>query len=104
VTRSTDRNDVSDEQETGPREECGVFGVWAPGEDVAKLTYFGLYALQHRGQEAAGIAVSDGRRIMREDMSPVAAEGEYPMRYPSSEKVITRNKNKGHVCEFTGPT
>ncbi len=47
-----------------PREECGVFGVWAPGEDVAKLTYFGLYALQHRGQEAAGIAVSDGRRMV----------------------------------------
>ena len=64
MTRSTDRNDVSDEQETGPREECGVFGVWAPGEDVAKLTYFGLYALQHRGQEAAGIAVSDGRRMV----------------------------------------
>ena len=39
---------------TAPREECGVFGVWAPGEEVAKLTYFGLYALQHRGQESAG--------------------------------------------------
>ncbi|MCA1696927.1 MAG: amidophosphoribosyltransferase, partial [Actinobacteria bacterium] len=38
----------------GPREECGVFGVWAPGEEVAKLAYFGLYAQQHRGQEAAG--------------------------------------------------
>ena len=50
--------------DTGPREECGVFGVWAPGEDVAKLTYYGLYALQHRGQEAAGIAVSDGRRTV----------------------------------------
>ncbi len=47
-----------------PREACGVFGVWAPGEDVAKLAYFGLYALQHRGQESAGIAVSDGHRIM----------------------------------------
>ncbi|HEY8451294.1 MAG TPA: amidophosphoribosyltransferase, partial [Natronosporangium sp.] len=35
------------------REECGVFGVWAPGEEVANLTYFGLHALQHRGQEAA---------------------------------------------------
>jgi amidophosphoribosyltransferase len=48
----------------GPREECGVFGIYAPGEDVATLTYFGLYALQHRGQESAGIAVSDGRRIV----------------------------------------
>ncbi len=47
-----------------PNEECGVFGVWAPGEEVAKLTYFGLFALQHRGQESAGIAVADGERIM----------------------------------------
>ncbi|MFI0432940.1 MAG: amidophosphoribosyltransferase, partial [Candidatus Nanopelagicales bacterium] len=50
--------------EKGPQDACGVFGVWAPGEEVAKLTYFGLYALQHRGQESAGIAVSDGRRIL----------------------------------------
>ncbi len=47
-----------------PKEECGVFGVWAPGDEVAKLTYYGLYALQHRGQEAAGIAVSDGSQIV----------------------------------------
>jgi amidophosphoribosyltransferase len=47
-----------------PREACGVFGVWAPDEDVAKLAYYGLYALQHRGQESAGIAVSDGTRIV----------------------------------------
>lgn len=53
-----------DQRPDEPREECGVFGVFAPGEDVAKLTYFGLYALQHRGQEAAGIAVSDGAQIV----------------------------------------
>jgi amidophosphoribosyltransferase len=52
-----------DPQEQGPQDECGVFGVWAPGEEVAKLTYFGLYALQHRGQEAAGMAVSDGSGV-----------------------------------------
>jgi len=43
-----------------PLEECGVIGVFAPNEDVARMAFFGLYALQHRGQEAAGIAVSDG--------------------------------------------
>ncbi|MGH3492163.1 MAG: amidophosphoribosyltransferase [Sciscionella sp.] len=50
--------------EPEPREECGVFGVWAPGEDVAKLSFYGLYALQHRGQEAAGISVADGKQIV----------------------------------------
>jgi amidophosphoribosyltransferase len=50
--------------EREPREECGVFGVWAPGEEVAKLTYYGLYALQHRGQEAAGISVGDGSQVV----------------------------------------
>src|SRR2546423_9705450 len=53
-----------DGQRPGPQDACGVFGVWAPGEEVAKLTYFGLYALQHRGQEAAGIAVSDGSGVV----------------------------------------
>ena len=42
---------------------CGVFGVYAPGRDVARLTYFGLFALQHRGQESAGIAVSEQERL-----------------------------------------
>ncbi|HXF35772.1 MAG TPA: class II glutamine amidotransferase, partial [Actinomycetota bacterium] len=48
----------------GPREACGLFGVWAPGEDVARLAYFGLFALQHRGQESAGIAVADGEHVL----------------------------------------
>jgi len=46
-----------------PHEECGVFGIYAPGEDVARITFFGLYALQHRGQESAGIATADGQQI-----------------------------------------
>ncbi len=46
-----------------PREHCGVFGIYGPGLDVARLTFYGLFALQHRGQESAGIAVGDGRRI-----------------------------------------
>src|SRR5919202_3729330 len=48
----------------GPRDECGVFGINAPGRDVARLAYFGLYALQHRGQESAGIATSERGHIM----------------------------------------
>src|SRR3954466_5759105 len=48
----------------GPRDECGVFGVYAPESDVARLAYFALYALQHRGQESAGIATSEDSHIM----------------------------------------
>ena len=48
---------------SGFREKCGVFGVYAPGEDVARLTFYGIYALQHRGQESAGIATADGKSI-----------------------------------------
>ena len=44
-------------------EECGVFGIYAPGKDVARMTGFGLQALQHRGQESAGIAVGDGETV-----------------------------------------
>src|ERR1041385_3883859 len=43
----------------GPRDECGVFGIYAPQREVSRLAYFALYALQHRGQESAGIAAAD---------------------------------------------
>jgi len=52
-----------DQDSGGPRDACGVFGVYAPGQPVAHQTYLALYALQHRGQESAGIAVSDGETI-----------------------------------------
>ncbi|MCD0452359.1 amidophosphoribosyltransferase [Actinocorallia sp. API 0066] len=58
-----------DPSDKGPQDACGVFGVWVPPDaaataEVSKLAYYGLYALQHRGQESAGIAVSDGARIV----------------------------------------
>ena len=53
-------------------DECGVFGVWAPNRDPARMAYFGLRALQHRGQESAGIAVGDGRTVLvRKDLGLV---------------------------------
>jgi amidophosphoribosyltransferase len=58
----TDGTDDDPDADT-PKEACGVFGVYAPGHAVAQLTYLGLYALQHRGQESAGMAVSDGDTI-----------------------------------------
>lgn len=58
----TSRSDWLDDDR--PREACGVIGVYAPGEDVANVTYFGLFALQHRGQESAGIATADGRDMV----------------------------------------
>jgi amidophosphoribosyltransferase len=66
--RSCDRNSTQSDESYAQRpdkqeEACGVFGIYAPGEDVAKLTYFGLYALQHRGQESAGIAAFQGNRV-----------------------------------------
>jgi amidophosphoribosyltransferase len=58
------RPSVTDHRD-GPRDECGVFGIFAPGHDVARVAYFGLFALQHRGQESAGIATAPrGREIM----------------------------------------
>ena len=60
------------EDEDVLHDECGVFGIWAPGRDVARMTYFALHALQHRGQESAGIAVGDGSTVMvRKDLGLV---------------------------------
>ena len=58
----------------GPRDECGVFGLYAPGHEVSRLAYFALYALQHRGQESAGIAAADrgGQIITRRELGLVS--------------------------------
>lgn len=64
ATESDVRSDEQfDPEADTPKEACGVFGVYAPGQAVSHLTYLGLFALQHRGQEAAGMAVSDGASI-----------------------------------------
>ncbi|MGH8989841.1 MAG: amidophosphoribosyltransferase, partial [Acidimicrobiales bacterium] len=56
------------------KEACGVFGVYAPGRPASHLTFDGLYALQHRGQESAGMAVIDGQTItVVKDMGLVSA-------------------------------
>ena len=54
---------MPNERPDKPEEACGVFGVYAPGQSVSRLAYFGLFALQHRGQESAGIATFDGDRV-----------------------------------------
>ncbi|MPZ94005.1 MAG: amidophosphoribosyltransferase [Propionibacteriales bacterium] len=78
-----------DPQDKGPQDACGVFGVWAPGEDVGKLAYYGIYALQHRGQESAGIAVSNGHQIVvYKDMGLVSQVFDEP----------TLASLKGHVA------
>ncbi|WP_113716183.1 MULTISPECIES: amidophosphoribosyltransferase [Arthrobacter] len=75
--------------EKGPQDACGVLGIWAPGEEVAKLTYYGLYSLQHRGQESAGIATSDGSRIsVYKDMGLVSQVFDEP----------TLNTLTGHIA------
>src|ERR1700722_17522335 len=58
----------------GPRDECGVFGLYAPGHEVSRLSYFALYALQHRGQESAGIAAADrgGNIVTRRELGLVS--------------------------------
>ncbi|HVF75883.1 MAG TPA: amidophosphoribosyltransferase [Acidimicrobiales bacterium] len=63
VTGALDFPPRADEDDDHPKEACGVFGIYGPGLPVAHLTFDGLYALQHRGQESAGMAVSDGETI-----------------------------------------
>src|SRR5580692_11684316 len=62
------------EDRDGPRDECGVFGIYAPGHEVSRLSYFALYALQHRGQESAGIASAehDGQIVTRRELGLVS--------------------------------
>ena len=60
--------------EPGPREECGVFGIYAPGHNVSKTTFFALYALQHRGQEGAGIVTCDGARAAQHKDSGLVSQ------------------------------
>jgi len=76
-----------------PREECGVFGVAAPGRDVSRLAYYALHALQHRGQESAGIAVSDGDRVtVQRDLGLVGAVFDEP-----ALRSLTGDAAIGHV-------
>jgi len=63
MTHVASEEPIFAERPDRPEESCGVFAVYAPGEDVARLTYFGLHALQHRGQESAGIAVGDNDTV-----------------------------------------
>jgi len=74
VSSVSDSCDLGDDDALDrPHEACGVFGLYAPGEDVARVTYFGLYALQHRGQESAGIATADGATLhLHREMGLVA--------------------------------
>ncbi len=71
---SGEPSDDSVQDDDSPKEACGVFGIYSPSQPVAHLTYLGLFALQHRGQEAAGMAVSDGSDVtVVKDQGLVAA-------------------------------
>ncbi|MDZ4767537.1 MAG: amidophosphoribosyltransferase [Chloroflexota bacterium] len=108
---------VYDDELDRPHEECGVFGIYAPGRDVARLTFFGLYALQHRGQESAGITVSDGigvashkgmglvAQVFDEDnMRPLKGHlGIGHTRYSTTGGVHVRNAQPYVIETFYGP-
>lgn len=100
-----------------PQEECGLIGIFAPNEDVARMAYFGLFALQHRGQEAAGIAVSDGVTmsmhknigLIAQVFSPNSLEsltGKYAIghtRYSTTGSSSTRNAQPFMIETLHGP-
>ena len=114
-TNSDTNYPLFDDDDT-PNEECGIFGVFAPGEDVARLTFFGLFALQHRGQESAGIAVSDGHHIgMHKGMGLVTQvfkeetlsdlKGHVAIghtRYSTTGSSVLRNAQPLQCCLHTG--
>jgi amidophosphoribosyltransferase len=99
-----------------PREECGVFGVYAPGHEAARITFFGLFDLQHRGQESAGIAVSDGTHIrMHKEMGLVTQVFTEPIlarlpghlaightRYSTTGSSVRRNAQPVSCTTLTG--
>ena len=77
----------------GPRDECGVFGIYAPDSDVSRLTYFALYALQHRGQESAGIATGgEGHIVALRDLGVVSQVFDEP-----KLRALTGSMALGHV-------
>jgi amidophosphoribosyltransferase len=100
-----------------PKEECGIIGVFAPNEDVARMTFFGLFALQHRGQEAAGMAVADGQVIstykniglVSQVFRPGALEelkGHYAIghtRYSTTGSSLMRNAQPFMIETMNGP-
>jgi amidophosphoribosyltransferase len=82
-----------DPERDGPRDECGVFGIYAPEHDVARLAYFALYALQHRGQESAGIATAEhGHITTQRDLGLVSQVFD-----ERSLQVLTGEAALGHV-------
>lgn len=100
-----------------PHDECGVIGIFAPNEDVARMAFFGLFALQHRGQEAAGIAVSDGEGMsMYKNIGLVAQvfrqstldelKGHYAIghtRYSTTGSSLARNAQPFMIETIHGP-
>ena len=108
---------MTDYYSDSPHEECGIIGIFAPNEDVARMTFFGLFALQHRGQEAAGIAVADGQllsmyknvgmisQVFRQNMLD-ELKGHYAIghtRYSTTGSSLIRNAQPFMIETMNGP-